>query len=206
VAPGDSRFQPFLAFAFESFAAKHGRKPLWQGKDLNGLKNLLKNHSAESVSLERLQANWQNFLDSTEPFTVKQGDSLCYFCSNVDKFSDGPILAALGRGGTNGKPTATDLAIRNARRSDSTSQLIKQWLFRFGIEHKEDVAPRLPLWLETFGGMDPAILESLFQRALKTCRFFPKISEILEHVDHTKETALAGMAKGAGPASHGLES
>jgi len=113
-APGDSRFQPFLAFAFESFAAKHGRKPIWQGKDHNGLKNLLKNQSAESLPLERLKANWRNFLDSTEAFTVRQGDSLAYYCANVDKFSDGPILAAPGRG-TNGKPTATDLALRNAR-------------------------------------------------------------------------------------------
>jgi hypothetical protein len=109
VAPGDSRFQPFFAFAFESFAVKHGRKPLWQGKDRNGLKNLLKNHGAEILSLERLQTNWRNFLDSTEPFTVKQGDSLGYFSSNVDKFSDGPILAAPRKGtNENRKPTVGD--------------------------------------------------------------------------------------------------
>jgi hypothetical protein len=106
-APGDSRFQSLFAFAFESFAVKHGRKPLWQGKDRNGLKNLLKNQSAESLPLERLKTNWRNFLDSTEAFTAKQGDSLAYFCSNVDKFSDGPVLAAPGKG-TNGKPTVSD--------------------------------------------------------------------------------------------------
>jgi len=82
---------------------KHGRKPLWQGKDCNGLKNLLKNQNAESLSLQRLKALWRNFLDSTEPFTVKQGDSLAYFCSNIDKFSDGPILAAQSKGKGNGK-------------------------------------------------------------------------------------------------------
>jgi hypothetical protein len=93
-APGaDPRFQPFFAFAFESFSMKHNRKPLWQGKDLNGLKNLLKSQGTESLPLERLQSNWRNFLGSTEAFTVKQGDSLSYFCSNLDKFSDGPILA-----------------------------------------------------------------------------------------------------------------
>lgn len=115
VTPGDSRFQTFFTFAFESFAVKHGRKPLWQGKDRNGLKNLLKNQNPEDLPLEGLKTNWRNFLASTEAFTVRQGGSLAYFCSNVDKFSDGPILAALGKGGTNGKPTATDLAIRNAR-------------------------------------------------------------------------------------------
>ncbi len=100
-APGDSRFQPFFIFAFESFTAKHGREPLWQGKDRNGLKSLLKNQTAESLPLERLQRNWRNYLDSTEAFTAKQADSLAYFCANPDKFSDGPILAAPQKGGIN---------------------------------------------------------------------------------------------------------
>jgi hypothetical protein len=113
--PPDARFQRFFAFAFESFLAKHGRMPLWGGKDRNGLKNLLKGQSAESLPLERLQVLWRSFLASTEAFTAKQGDSLAYFCSNLDKFSDGPILAAPGKGVTNGKPTAPDLAIRNAK-------------------------------------------------------------------------------------------
>ena len=99
--PADPRFQLFFAFAFESFTSKHSRKPLWQGKDRNGLKNLLKNQSAESLPLERLQNNWRNFLASTEPFTVNQGGSLAYFCWNLDKFSDGPILQPKGK--SNGK-------------------------------------------------------------------------------------------------------
>lgn len=93
-APGDTRFQPFYSYANESYRVKHdGRKPLWQGKDRNGLKNLLKSQSAEALPLERLQTLWRNFLDSTEPFTARQGDSLAYFCLNADKFSDGPLLA-----------------------------------------------------------------------------------------------------------------
>lgn len=91
--PADPRFQVFFALAYESFAVKHNRKPLWLGKDRTGLKALLKSQGAASLPLERLRANWQNFLDSTEAFTAKQGDSLAYFCSNLDKFSDGPILA-----------------------------------------------------------------------------------------------------------------
>jgi hypothetical protein len=108
-APGDFRFQPFFAFAFESFTMKHGRKPLWQGKDRIGLKNLLKNHSEVSLPLERLKTLWRNLLDSTEAFTVKQAGSLAYFCSNVDKFSDGPILATPGKGPIGyTKPTVGD--------------------------------------------------------------------------------------------------
>jgi hypothetical protein len=69
-------------------------------------------------------------------------------------------------------------------RSGSTV-LIKEWLFRFGVEHKEDVAPRLPLWLEAFGEMDTTTLERLFEQALKTCKFFPKIAEILAPLENS---------------------
>lgn len=107
-APADLRFQPFFDFAFDSYTSKHGRKPLWGGKDRNGLKTLLRNQSAGSLPLERLQTLWRNFLDSTEPFTVKQGGSLAYFCSSIDKFSNGPILADPRKGANNGKPTVSD--------------------------------------------------------------------------------------------------
>jgi hypothetical protein len=112
--PVDPRFQPFVDFAFESYKVKHGRKPLWLGKDFSSLKRLLKWQSANLLSMERLTALWRNFVDSSETFILKQGDSLAYFCSNIDKFSDGPIPATPQKG-PNGKPTATDLAIRNAR-------------------------------------------------------------------------------------------
>lgn len=65
-------------------------------------------------------------------------------------------------------------------RSDSTDTLIKQWLFRFGVNFEKDVAPILPLWLEAFGRMDAETLERIFKRALKTCKFFPKVADILE--------------------------
>jgi hypothetical protein len=81
--------------------------------------------------------------------------------------------------------------------SVSTDQLIREWLFRFGVEHKEDVAPRLPLWLEAFGRMDPEILESLFKRALSTCRFFPKVSEILEPLATAEANASPEAAEKA---------
>jgi hypothetical protein len=85
---------------------------------------------------------------------------------------------------------------KTQERSDSDA-LIRQWLFRFGIEHKEDVAPRLPLWLETFGAMDAALLERLFSRAFKICKFFPKVSDILEPIQGVKETAVPEAAEQA---------
>ena len=116
-APADPRFQPFFDFAFQCSATKHGRKPIWQGKDQSRLKDLLKNQRAENLPLERLKTNWRNFLASTEPFTVKQGDSLAYFCSNIDKFSDGPVLATPGKGinGTIKRLTGDALTVANLK-------------------------------------------------------------------------------------------
>lgn len=81
--------------------------------------------------------------------------------------------------------------------SVSTDSLIREWLFRFGVEHKEDVAPKLPLWLETFGGMDAATLEPLFRKAMRSCKFFPKVCEILEPLQAVKEAALPEEASEA---------
>jgi hypothetical protein len=107
-APGDCRSQPFIDSALASYKNKHGRQPIWQGKDFSALKRLLKSQSVEKLTLDRLTELWKNYTSSTEPFTVKQGNSLAYFCSNVDKFSDGPILADPRKGTNNGKPTVSD--------------------------------------------------------------------------------------------------
>jgi len=112
--PADPRHRPFVDFAFKGYEAKHGRKPLWQGKDFSALKALLRAQSAEHLPLSRLTTLWRYFIDSTEAFIGKQGGSLAYFCSNIDKFSDGPLTAGSGKVNY-GKPTATDLALRNAR-------------------------------------------------------------------------------------------
>lgn len=112
--PADPRYRPFVDFAFKGYEAKHGRKPLWQGKDFSALKALLRAQSAEHLPLSRLTTLWRYFIDSTEAFIGKQGGSLAYFCSNIDKFSDGPLTAGSGKVNY-GKPTATDLALRNAR-------------------------------------------------------------------------------------------
>jgi hypothetical protein len=82
-------------------------------------------------------------------------------------------------------------------RSGSTARLIKEWLFRFGVNFKEDIAPIQPLWLETFGGMDAATLERLFSRALRACKFFPKVSEILEPLESAERNATPKAAEEA---------
>lgn len=113
--PTDPRYGPFLEFAKAAFETHHKRPPTWDcfGKDGAALSAFLRR--ASHVTAEVWRGHILNFFDSTEPFTLKQGGSLAYFVSGFDKFANGPILAAALRGTGNGKPTATDLAIQNAR-------------------------------------------------------------------------------------------
>jgi hypothetical protein len=66
--------------------------------------------------------------------------------------------------------------------------VIREWLVRFGVVFERDIAPIIPIWEEALGGMKAATLESLFKRALNTCKFFPKISEILEPLQEIAQT------------------
>lgn len=78
------------------------------------------------------------------------------------------------------------------KHSDSrkqTDQLIRDWLLRFGVDFNVDVAPRLPVWLDAFGGMKPEVLESLFRKAQRACKFFPKVVDILEPLSTVKQNA-----------------
>lgn len=88
--PADSRYQPFLAFAFEAFRQKHGQTPTWAGKDFKALSVMLaSNKGLDAAELER---RFRNYVDSTEVFTKRQDDSLAYFCAHTDSFLNGPIL------------------------------------------------------------------------------------------------------------------
>jgi hypothetical protein len=106
VAPADPRYQPFVDSAFESFSRKHGQPPTWGDRDFANLKSLLGKN--KSLTLAELRRRWTHYLSSTEPFTVKQGGSLAYFCTHFDSFMAGPILERTG-----GKPDASALESRN---------------------------------------------------------------------------------------------
>jgi len=101
--PPDPRHGPFVRFAYEAFKAKHSQKPTWQGKDFKALSLMLA--SNKGLGAEELQRRFENYLASTESFTMKKGGSLAYFCQNVDSFLAGPILE---KGKPNGKPSLAD--------------------------------------------------------------------------------------------------
>jgi hypothetical protein len=98
-SPADPRFQSFVAFAHETFEEKHGAKPSWLGKDFQQLRVLLRANA--SLTPTELERRWRAYLESSELFIVKQGDSLTYFATHCDTFSSGPIMQS--RGKANGK-------------------------------------------------------------------------------------------------------
>ena len=87
----DPHYQAFVDYAFRAFQEKHqGQSPSWGNRDFQGLKGLLARN--KGLTEAELQRRWSNYLASTEPFTMKQGCSLAYFCSKFDSFMVGPLL------------------------------------------------------------------------------------------------------------------
>ena len=84
----DPRHAECVEFAHKTFEQKHSQKPTWIGRDYKALAELLKHSSVTTLDFRR---RWQNYLASSESFTVKQGHSLAYFCSKFDAFLEGPI-------------------------------------------------------------------------------------------------------------------
>ena len=106
--PSDPRFQPFFEYAYESFSSAHGTPPAWGKKDGAALKALLGRLPAAAVTLEDIKSRWDNFAESTEEFTCKQGGSLAYFCSAIDRFMHGPIFYRPPNGRKGYDQTTTD--------------------------------------------------------------------------------------------------
>src|ERR1700736_1118801 len=81
--------------------------------------------------------------------------------------------------------------------SSQTDHLIREWLFRFGLQFSKDVVPLLALWQEQLGGLEPATLQQLFEHTVRTCRFFPTIAEILEQTAKADSAGLELEAQAA---------
>ncbi|MBZ5701006.1 MAG: hypothetical protein LAN84_04095 [Acidobacteriia bacterium] len=90
--PADPRHKPFFDFAYEAYRVKHGQPPTWGAREGKTLKAFLKEHAV--VPLEEWRLRWAHYLDSTENFTRKQGDSLTYFLGHFDSFIAGPLRDA----------------------------------------------------------------------------------------------------------------
>ena len=104
--PVDPRFDLLHDFAYESFRAKHGVAPHWNGRDRKLLQEFLRNN--REVTTDEFKRRWANFLTSTQKFFQEQGDSLGFFCSRFDSFIDGPLLERSNLKGGTGHAASID--------------------------------------------------------------------------------------------------
>jgi len=79
---------------------------------------------------------------------------------------------------------------RTGKDSASTDRLIREWLFRFGLNFGKDVVSLVPLWLEQLQGVDPGTLQAICTNALRTCKFFPTIADLLGQIDKADSAGL----------------
>ena len=70
--------------AFDTFKVKSGNAPAWNTSDYTALTKLFKR--IPNLSFEEFNRRWANFLYSEDPFEVKQGGRLRFFCANFDRF------------------------------------------------------------------------------------------------------------------------
>src|SRR5262245_32054314 len=81
------------------------------------------------------------------------------------------------------------------KHSDSSREsLIKQWLWRFSLNTSETLTEEranalTALWLESFADIPDATLEAAFRKTIKTCKFWPKVADVREHIDGARKKA-----------------
>lgn len=114
--PVDPRHKAVFDGCYKAYNARFGQSPTWGGKEAKTLSRFLVEHP--SISPEEINRRYGHFLASTERYHAEKHGTLSHLLSgsNFDVFADGPITAIELKGGKpNGRPTATDLAIQNAR-------------------------------------------------------------------------------------------
>ena len=97
----------------------------------------------------------------------------------------------------------TQLIVRSPqpKHSDSSrDSLIKEWLWRFSLNTSETLTSEragalAALWLESFADIPDAVLEAAFRKTIKTCKFWPKVADIREHIDGVRKKAGAEAAE-----------
>ncbi len=77
---------------------------------------------------------------------------------------------------------------RTSEQPVSSSDAIRQFLVKAGeVYGKQITAPLVSIWIEELSGYPAETLEPLFRRALKTCKFFPALAEILEPLNTVEQ-------------------
>jgi phage replication O-like protein O len=83
----DVRLVPLRDFFFAEYEKLRGHRYRISGSDINELKRLLRDtRGQDGFELDKLKAASHRFLSSNDPFHLKQGRPLGYFCANVNAF------------------------------------------------------------------------------------------------------------------------
>jgi hypothetical protein len=73
----------------------------------------------------------------------------------------------------------------------SSEEAIRQFLVKAGeVYGKQITAPLVSIWTEELSAHPPDVLGPLFRKALRTCKFFPTLADILEPLQSVKQAAL----------------
>jgi hypothetical protein len=76
-------------YATTSFLTLKGQNPAWAKADYAQLSGLF--GRKRDLTLQEFQRRWDNYAGSTDSFIASQGLSLRFFCSQFDRFLDGPV-------------------------------------------------------------------------------------------------------------------
>jgi hypothetical protein len=76
-------------YATTSFLTLKGQNPAWGKADDAQLSGLF--GRKRDLTLQEFQRRWDNYARSTDSFIASQGLSLRFFCSQFDRFLDGPV-------------------------------------------------------------------------------------------------------------------
>jgi hypothetical protein len=82
----------------------------------------------------------------------------------------------------------------------SKNVLIREWITKLALNagaalDAQGLAVYTAIWEEGFSDLPDNVLEAAFRKTLRTCKFWPvKVADVREHIDRTKETALAEAA------------
>jgi hypothetical protein len=80
----DPRFIPLRDYFFEQYQKNRKRKFLPSGADFNGLRALLREH--QDLDIQSLKQATDRFFASDDPYHLKQGRALHFFCMEINAF------------------------------------------------------------------------------------------------------------------------
>lgn len=86
-------YLPLVSLAEGLFRERFGQGPTWLAADWKQLQALVKARPDLLMPemAEEFGRRFRNFMGSTDPFIAQQGGSLKFFCTNFDRFLEGPV-------------------------------------------------------------------------------------------------------------------